>query len=54
MKRLLATAAFVSMATPALAHLESVPHVHSGDGALWGAALVVAALVAALLKLRRD
>ena len=36
----------LSVATPALAHVEATPHVHGHDGAIWIAALIMAAAVA--------
>lgn len=51
MKPLL-TVAVATLATPALAHLDSVPHVHGSDGALWGIGLILAAAVLAGLARR--
>lgn len=33
------------VSTPALAHLETSPHVHTYDNAMWAVALMMAAVV---------
>ncbi len=50
--RTLLTLAVATLATPALAHLDGVPHVHGSDGALWGLGLIAAAAVLAGLARR--
>ena len=51
MKMFLALAT-TTIATPALAHLEGIPHVHGSDGALWGLGLVLAAGLLAVVARR--
>ncbi len=51
MKTLLTLAA-ATLATPALAHLDGVPHVHGSDGALSALGLIAAAAVLAGLARR--
>ncbi len=49
--KLFFTLAATLLATPALAHLDGVPHVHGSDGALWGLGLILAAgLIAGLAR----
>lgn len=50
--KMLSTLATATLATPALADLDAVPHVHGSDGALWGLGLIAAAVVLAGLARR--